>query len=379
MASQPVAKLSGGDRMVSLAKDAIIQDFILDAHSSFSPDKLTNLRYVWACGSYDKVGDADLGATRGLNCEDFGLLGADTKTLTISAHNLREQIKDFSNSKKTGKDTYTQGCPEDDETIRCDPTSKFYFSVTVCNPGSAPCQKDKPMTSTATVSWSTTPRDPGLTASIAPLADFRVSPVFHVAILGTSNVRSGVSYRWVQMDAYYDLLQPASVLTSVVSSTLVVKAGVLVGAQTFTFRLYASVQGSLEDMSRVQLHNCEACSWAQMKMLSNLAPSSGQFDLTPAMGTALQTTYTFSAREWFDPPIPQEDYPLSYTLQGRIWGCQVFGCRLAVFLASIRSSARKHNVCARKRQRLSRARTCSRGCRRTWRTRCCRLNYRARG
>jgi len=313
MASQPVAKLSGGDRMVSLAKDAIIQDFVLDAHSSFSPDKLTNLRYVWACGSYDKVGDADLGATRGLNCEDFGLLGADTKTLTISAHNLREQIKDFSNSKKTGKDTYTQGCPEDDETIRCDPTSKFYFSVTVCNPGSAPCQKDKPMTSTATVSWSTTPRDPGLTASIAPLADFRVSPVFDVAILGTSNVRSGVSYRWVQMDADYDLLQAASVLTSVVSSTLVVKAGVLVGAQTFTFRLYASVQGSLEDMSRVQLHNCEACSWAQMKMLSNLAPSSGQFDVTPAMGTALQTTYTFSAREWVDPPIPQEDYPLSYT------------------------------------------------------------------
>ena len=301
--------------MVSLAKD---EGFALNAYSSFSPDKLTGLRYVWTCERYDKIGDADLGFIR-LNCQDFvlnGLQVANTQVLTIASQKLREQIREFSNAKKTGRPTYTQGCANNgpSATIRCDPTSMFYFSVTVCNPGSqAPCLKDAPMTSTATVSWSTTPRDPGLTASIAPIGNSRISAVFDVAVLGTSNVKSGVSYRWVQMNSDYDLLQPASVLTSVISNTLVVKAGVLVGAQTFTLRLYASLQGSLQDLSRVELHECIVCNWAQVKMLSNLAPSSGQFIVTPTTGSAMQTIYKFSAQEWVDPKLPQEDYPLSYT------------------------------------------------------------------
>ena len=118
------------------------------------------------------------------------------------------------------------------------------------------------------------------------------------------------------MGSDYNLLQPENILTSVFSETLVVRAGVLTGAQTFTFRLYASLHDPMKSVEYVPFlgfPNCSACSWAQVTLKGNAGPSGGHFHVQPKTGTALSTNFLLAAQTWVDQPIPQEDYPLTYT------------------------------------------------------------------
>jgi len=307
--TRPVAKLSGGDRLVSLANPASL---LLDASSSFSHDNILGLQYAWSCGKYVKVLDQDLGVSK-FECELVTETPptSDVSSITIVGQKLLAQTMDFAPS--TLLPTFTEGCLIKSQVYRCDPTAIFIFTVTVCLPG-VECKKDTDMSSSVSVEWSTTPRDPGLSVTISPRDSYRISPVYDVIVLGSSNEESSrVSYRWVQMKSDYNLLEPSVVRTSLVSNVLVLQAGVMQGAQTFTFRLYASSEQSLQDMSRLELQTCAVCSWAEVTLFSNLAPSSGQFNVEPTVGIALQTKFKLSAQEWVDPNIPQEDYPLSYT------------------------------------------------------------------
>ena len=47
--------------------------------------------------------------------------------------------------------------------------------------------------------------------------------------------------------------------------------------------------------------------------MRNLPPASGRLVASPEQGYAQDTLFTLSAESWVDPPIPQDDYPLTYS------------------------------------------------------------------
>ena len=105
------------------------------------------------------------------------------------------------------------------------------------------------------------------------------------------------------------VLSPGNLLTSLTGRNLVIQRGVLVDSGHFTFRLYASSDAS----ELANLDTCVYCGFAEVTIMRNLPPASGRLVASPERGYAQDTLFTLSAESWVDPPIPQDDYPLTYS------------------------------------------------------------------
>jgi hypothetical protein len=100
--------------------------------------------------------------------------------------------------------------------------------------------------------------------------------------------------------------------TGLLSSNLVVQAGSLEAGCTYRFKLEARVSG--------------IASWgSDYKLITtNIPPSAGLLECSPATGTAVGTTFTLAATGWSD-----DDLPLKY----RFSAVSVFTVQLSIFSA----------------------------------------------
>ena len=326
--SKPVAVISGGDRLVSLYdKNAF---FTLDASRSFSPDYGIKIRgsvtVLWSCAQNKKINGMDLGYAL-FPCSTIAaeadVRGFDRRlTFNISARKLYRHAQTFTGA-FDGYATFTEGCDEaaqipQEVPMRCDPTALYQFTVHVCDiahgTGYNCSSLGSSSSSSASVIWSTTPVK-SVPVGIAPLDEsrfLRVRQLNLVGVMARGDGRQQARYSWTQIEPVgFNIMHSGNLLVqSTFLRNLVLKPGVLQGSDPYTFRLFATYNEA-EDMTNPL--TCTSCGWAQITVYQNLPPSSGTLTVIPTEGIALDTPFRLTATQWVDPPLPQDDYPLTYT------------------------------------------------------------------
>ena len=313
VATPPVAKIAGGNHRVSLPESLApgARHYLLDASASSLPDRRDGrLAFRWDCARFVKVGDDDVGV-RPFPCAQVSDDPPSGATMRVDAARLLQQTLAFA-PLLVDKHTWTSGCPPE-SALRCDPSAKFFFSVSVCDAdaaGPAPCAAGAPGAGAATVEWSTAPLE-APEVWIAPLDAERVSASMLAVKLEGRAGPGSPALRWVQVeDGTPRVLDARNRLTeSLAGPNLVFRPGVLVDAGAYTFRLYAAHDAAALDASDA----CTRCGFAEVTVRRNLAPSGGRLTVAPARGFAQDTIFTLSADQWVDPPLPRDDYPLSYS------------------------------------------------------------------
>ena len=118
-------------------------------------------------------------------------------------------------------------------------------------------------------------------------------------------------FKWVQLarEGSHLLQDPSNLLSPTTRQSLVMKPGLLHGADRYIFRVYAAFDSAklLNDRA-----NCLSCGWAQVSVTPNLPPISGTLRVAPSQGHVLETLFELSAEQWVDPRIPIDDYPLRF-------------------------------------------------------------------
>ncbi len=326
--SKPVPIIATGDRLVSLFDKTA--NFTLDASASFSPDFGLKIRgsatILWTCGQNLEVGGIDLGYSLfpcRLIAADSHEPGFDRKhVMKLSAAKIYEHLRSFT-TENDDFVTFTEGCDNvgsipQQYPLRCDPTALYQFTAHVCdisNGKNYNCSGLGSNTSaSASVVWSTTPL-PAVNVGILPLDQTRILRVMQLNLVGVippDRLKRQPRYAWTQIQPVgFNVLKSSNILVfSTYLRNLVLKSGVLQGSDPYTFRLYATYDQTA-DLTKPL--SCTTCGWAQITVYQNLPPSSGTLSVIPKRGVALETKFRLTATQWVDPPLPQDDYPLTYT------------------------------------------------------------------
>ena len=323
--SNPVASLSGGDRIIPLLSGGKMK---IDASSSYDPDSPgdnSQLVFTWACQQYRYIGAVNIG-NYPFNCSliSDNYNQTSNSIMTIDKARLVSYMK--STSPIPDVPIYTAGCNASSDPnsevqlvlgvglVSCDPRATFTFRVTVCVdfpacPNGACCDNSQ-------VTWSTSAVEIPV-VQISAMQSSRISGSFDVAFTGTisSSMHNLVYRAWFQMLWNGIEYVPVSmnrtyVLSDSSSMNLVLSSQYFIYSGTYVFRLYAT---SHVDEYLSQFSGCFACGWSDVSVTLNSKPMGGRLVVSPFEGIAYQTIFSFSAQEWYDPPLSQDIYPLYYT------------------------------------------------------------------
>ena len=303
--STPIARIEGGNRLVSLSSDAPTT-YTLDASASKSRNVRDGaLMYHWTC--YQNL------MLVGLQKFDCKIVAAEGSKSSPRLEVLKEKLTEhaYTFSPGLGILSYTTGCEREDQFFRCDPTVKYVFAVTVCDVNGEMCTENSLNAASARVDWTTSRQDIPQVV-IASRETTRISNsqnlVFEGDVVGSSAPRY---FKWVQLapEGSQLLQDPSNLLSPTTRQSLVMKPGLLHGADRYIFRVYAAFDSAklLNDRA-----NCLSCGWAQVSVTPNLPPISGTLRVAPSQGHVLETLFELSAEQWVDPKIPIDDYPLRF-------------------------------------------------------------------
>ena len=226
----PVARLQGGDRLISISQMGP-PSYILDASSSESTKiQRGSLFYYWTCYQNVKLVDAVIG----LQKFDCALIASEDAyqgrvQLVLESEKLRKHAFTFSPNLRIP--SYTTGCENGSPNFRCDPAVTYIFSVTVCDEDTSTCDENSRLSDSAKVEWSTS-RQLIPEVFITAHDTTRISAEFNTVCEGGVGGSTKPHYQWIQLGpAGSDLLQDSSnLLTATTSSSLVMKPGLLNGA-----------------------------------------------------------------------------------------------------------------------------------------------------
>jgi len=233
--SAPIARLAGGDRLISLA-DAAPSSYKIDASSSETTkvDK-GELLFHWTCQQNLKIKDAVIG----LQSFDCALISSHKEyqgapLLELYTEKLRKHAYTF--SPDLAIRSYTTGCDKASPNYRCDPTVTYVFSVTVCDADLMVCSENSRMSASAHVEWSTS-RMLVPEVVIAAMKSTRISGEFNAVAQGGVTGTSRPHFLWQQLGPEGSQLldNPNNLLTPKTAVSLVMKPGLLNGADRSVF------------------------------------------------------------------------------------------------------------------------------------------------
>ena len=151
--STPIARIEGGNRLVSLSSDAPTT-YTLDASASKSRNVRDGaLMYHWTC--YQNL------MLVGLQKFDCKIVAAERSKSSPRLEVLKEKLTEhaYTFSPGLGILSYTTGCEREDQFFRCDPTVKYVFAVTVCDVNGEMCTENSLNAASARVDWTTSRQD----------------------------------------------------------------------------------------------------------------------------------------------------------------------------------------------------------------------------
>lgn len=226
----PVSRFAGGDRLISISETAP-SSYILDASSSESTKiQGGELTFYWTCYQNVKLVDAVIG----LQKFDCALITSmkmyqGFAQLELESEKLRKHAFTFSPNLEIP--SYTTGCENESPYFRCDPAVTYIFSVAVCDKDTIACTENSRLSDSAEVELSTS-RQTIPEVFIAPHDTTRISAEFNAVCEGGVGGSTKPHYQWVQLGpAGSQLLKDSSnLLTATTSSSLVMKPGLLNGA-----------------------------------------------------------------------------------------------------------------------------------------------------
>jgi hypothetical protein len=233
---QPTARIHGGDRLVSISETAPAT-YILDASFSESNNiKGGELEFYWTCYQNMKIEDAVIG----IQPFDCALITSTSNyqgydKLELQTEKIRKHAITFSPGLRIP--SYTTGCneavPDSIPVQRCDP-SVFYIFFVIVHDKNVGTSDGRLLSDSAKVEWSTSGKNiPEV--KIKAIDSTRISSDFNVACEGNVGGTIKPRYLWVQLGpAGSDLLSsPSNLLTIPSKRSLVVKPGLLRGADRF--------------------------------------------------------------------------------------------------------------------------------------------------
>ena len=251
-----IARISGGDQAVSMNKD-----LTLDATGSLDLDgdkAVGNFNYKWACQN-----------AAGTECFDDadGLMLRDSGTLELAQGMLVPGV--------------------------------YLFSIIVSKePG--------PRTASTSVTVYVMPT-PQMAVSVLPLPQAKVNANERLVLDATFETGCGGSQlpnlEWTQSSGDNVLQYPLMISTPVTLRGLAFKPNILVPGATYRFRLTARCPLSTVGPVTAPL------GFGEIDVKVNVAPSSGQFQVTPMVGRGTEDAFTLKLVNWVD---DSEDLPFKY-------------------------------------------------------------------
>ena len=227
----PIARLAGGDRLISLS-EAAPSTYTLDASSSESTTaKGGNLFFFWTCSQNLKLRDAVIGSQK-FDCALITSVAdyQGSSKLVLESEKLRKHSFTFSPDLKIP--SYTTGCDTQEKiNFRCDPTVAYVFAVTVCDADIGRCTDNTRLSGSDKVVWSTS-RQFIPEVLIKAQKTTRISSEFNAVAEGGVGGGPRPRYLWVQLGPEgSELLEdPSNLLTAPTAVSLVMKPRLLKGA-----------------------------------------------------------------------------------------------------------------------------------------------------
>jgi hypothetical protein len=231
----PLARLSGGDRLISLADTAPLT-YTLDAATSESQQRRPGaLTFYWTCYQNQKMKDAVIG----LQKFDCSLIASKptyqgSDHLVLDTEKVRKHAFTFSPALKIP--SFSTGCDVPSVYYRCDPTVTYTFFVAVCDADVDSCTDNNRLSASTSVVWSTS-RLQVPEVRIRALKSSRISAEFNTVCEGRPvegrPVEGGKPrFQWVQLgpEGSKLLKDSSNLLTSFSAISLVMKPGLLKGA-----------------------------------------------------------------------------------------------------------------------------------------------------
>ena len=226
----PLARLSGGNRLISLA-DTAPATYTLDAARSQSQQRRGGaLTFYWTCYQNQKMKDAVIG----LQNFDCALIASKptyqgSVQLVLDTEKIRKHAFTFSPALKI--QSFSTGCDVPSVYYRCDPTVTYTFFVAVCDADVDSCTDNSRLSASTSVVWSTS-RLLVPEVRIKALQNSRISAEFNTVCEGRPVEGAKPRFQWVQLGPEgSELLEDSSnLLTSSSAISLVMKPRLLKGA-----------------------------------------------------------------------------------------------------------------------------------------------------